>query len=236
MPLYLLPNVFNDEQKSHLLLPEGLSQVLESLDGLIAESERTGRRYLIKLLQGSPFARELPIFLLNEHSSRKDQEEIVKKITSEMTLGLITDAGMPGIADPGADLVHLARRSGEKRIFVIPGPSSLFLALVSSGLPGQNFSFRGYLPKEKEERINAIKRFEYESKRDNATQIFIETPYRNDALLADLLEVLSPRTELAVASQMTFADESVEVYTVGEWRKHQKIIGKVPTVFLFCAR
>lgn len=235
MPLYLLPNVFNDEQASNLLLPEGLSQILVSLDGLIAESERAGRRYLIKLLQGSPVARNMPIYLLNEHSSRREYDELAVSIIKGKTLGLISDAGMPAIADPGSELVRFLRKRGEKKIHVIPGPSSIFLALASSGLSGQHFSFRGYLPKEKKERVEAIKRFEKESKRDKATQIFIETPYRNKVMLQDLLEALEPATELAVASHMTFADEKVYMHTVGEWRTMSIDLEKAPTVFLFCA-
>lgn len=236
MPLYILPNVFSDEQKPQLLLPEGLSSVLLSLTGLIAESERTGRRYLVKLLGKEPQARELPIYLFNEHSSQEDIKVLAEKIISGESLGLLSDAGMPGIADPGSDLVHYLRRRGEKKIVIYPGPSSILLALVSSGLPGQKFSFHGYLPKEKEERFKKIRELERNSLRDGGTEIFIEAPYRNDALLKDFLEVLHGQTELATVSNITLQDEQVVVQKVDTWRRMPTTLEKKPTIFLFSAK
>jgi 16S rRNA (cytidine1402-2'-O)-methyltransferase len=232
MTLYVLPNVFSDEQEPHLLLPEGLSTILLSLTGLIAESERTGRRYLIKLLK-DPLARTLPIYLLNEHSSSQDRKNLAEKVLSGEVLGLISDAGTPCIADPGSELVHLLRKRGEKKIIVIPGPCSILLALISSGLPGQSFSFHGYLPKEKEERYRKIRLLEYQSEKENSTQIFIETPYRNEALLQDLLATLKSTTELALVSSITFPDENVRLHTVEQWKKSTPTVEKTPTIFLF---
>jgi 16S rRNA (cytidine1402-2'-O)-methyltransferase len=233
MPLFILPNVFSDEQEPHLLLPGGISSLLRSLTGLIAESERTGRRYLIKLLQQDPFARTLPIYLLNEHSTTSDMKNLAEMILGGGVFGLISDAGMPGIADPGSELIHLLRKKGEKKIVVIPGPCSILQALITSGLSGQKFAFHGYLPKEKEERCRKIQQLERESSREKSTQIFIEAPYRNQALFNDLVETLQSSTKLAVVSHITFPDEKVDVRSVETWKKLNFTIEKVPTVFLF---
>jgi 16S rRNA (cytidine1402-2'-O)-methyltransferase len=235
MPLYLLPNVFDDAQSPVGLLPEGLGSVLQMLQGLIAENERTGRRYLLKLLPQSLCARTMPIVLLNEHSSKADYEEIAKKVIQGETWGLISDAGMPGIADPGSHLVHLLRDRGITSIRVLPGPSSIFLALVSSGLDAQKFSFQGYVPPESEARRKVLKDLERESARTGMTQICIETPYRNSAFFADCLAVFGDTTHLCVACRLTFDDETVTTHTVKKWKQHPPAIRKEPTVFLFRA-
>ena len=235
MPLYLLPNVFDDAQGPVGLLPEGLRDILQTLQGLIAENERTGRRYLLKLLPQSPFARGLPIVLLNEHSSKADYEEIAHKVMQGETWGLISDAGMPGIADPGSHLVHLLRQKGVAAIRVVPGPSSILLALISSGLDGQKFSFQGYVPPESEARRKALKELERESARTKMTQICIETPYRNSAFFADCLAVFNDTTSLCVACHLTFDDETVQTQTVQAWKRQLPAIRKEPTVFLFRA-
>lgn len=235
MPLYLLPNVFDDSQSPDCLLPQGLDTILQTLHGLIAESERTGRRYLLKLLPKSPFARQLPIVLLNEHSTKVDYEEIAKKVLQNETWGLISDAGMPGIADPGSHLVHLLRMRGVDAIRVLPGPSSILLALISSGLEAQKFSFHGYVPQESEKRKGVLKELERESARTGMTQICIETPYRNGAFFADCCAVFKETTSLCVACRLTFADERVETHTMGEWKRLSPSIRKEPTVFVFRA-
>ena len=229
MTLYLLPNCFDDAQPPALLLPEGLPSLIQSLTGLVAESERTGRRYLLKILPGSPFARSLPIVCLNEHSSGADYEAVAQKITSGQTWGLISDAGMPGIADPGSPLVRLLRLKGTARIRVIPGPSSILLALIASGLDGQSFSFHGYLSRESSERRRKLLQLE----KDRTTHICIETPYRNAAFFADCLAVLNDRTELCVACRLTYDDESVQTRSIGEWKRSSAEIRKEPTVFVF---
>jgi 16S rRNA (cytidine1402-2'-O)-methyltransferase len=230
MTLYLLPNCFDDAQPPLLLLPEGLSGLILGLTGLIAENERTGRRYLIKLLSGSSFARSLPIFCLNEHSSDADYEALVQKIASGEIWGLISDAGMPGIADPGSRLVHRLRTKDLGRIRVIPGPSSILLALIASGLDGQRFSFHGYLSRESAERRRELIRMEKER---GVAHVCIETPYRNGVFFADCLAVLNDRTQLCVACRLTYEDESVQTHLVGTWKKLPSTIRKEPTVFVF---
>ena len=230
MTLYLLPNCFDDAQPPSLLLPEGLAALLESLTGLVAESERTGRRYLLKLLPGSAFARSLPIVCLNEHSSPADYDALAQRISVGGRWGLISDAGMPVVADPGSRLVRLLRKASV-RIQVLPGPSSILLALIASGLDGQRFSFQGYLSRESGERRRRLSALE----KEGVTQICIETPYRNAAFFADCLAVLNDRTELCVACRLTYEDEFVQTRSVGEWKRSAFEIRKEPTVFVFRA-
>ncbi len=232
MPLYLLPNVFDDAQSPDGLLPSGLDTILQKLNGLVAESERTGRRYLLKILPKSTFARELPIVLLNEHSTSAEYETIGSKIFHGETWGLISDSGMPGIADPGSRLVHQLRKKGVSAIRVLPGPSSILLALIASGLDGQKFSFQGYLPKEPDDRKRVLKEIERESARTGATQICIETPYRNAAFVNDCLTVLNETTQLCIACRLTYEDESVEVHSIQAWRRQPPTVLKEPTVFV----
>lgn len=229
MPLYLLPNVFDDEQSPHLLLPEGLKSLLSTLEGLIAESERTGRRYLMKLLEKAPLARQIPIYLLNEHSKKADYDELADLVSSGKTIGLISDAGMPGIADPGSGLVARLRERGNVQIKAIPGPSSVILALISSGLAATPFSFHGYLPKEQDVRKKVLKTIE----RAGGTHIFIEAPYRNRAFFDDCLATLSPTTKLCLAANMTKSDEWVMVHSIQTWKTlPQPWIHKIPVVFV----
>jgi 16S rRNA (cytidine1402-2'-O)-methyltransferase len=232
MTLYLLPNVFDDKQSPIGLLPEGLNTLLQSLQGLVAESERTGRRYLLKLLPQSTFARQLPIVLLNEHSPPSAYEEMATAIINGERWGLISDAGMPGIADPGSHLVHLLRKRGFSSIHALPGPSSIFLALILSGFDGQKFSFHGYLPQDSDGRRRALKELEREAVRTGATQICIETPYRNNAFFEDCCAVFQDTTCLCVACRLTFDDEHVETRTMKAWKKHPPAIRKEPTVFV----
>lgn len=227
MPLILLPNVFAEAQSSVLLLPEGLDGLVASLDGLIAESERAGRRYLARYGKKS-----LPLFLLNEHSAPNDYEELAEQICAGMALGLISDAGVPAVADPGSYLVHRLRARGYAQIQAIPGPCSIFLALMLSGFDGQNFSFHGYLPKEPDSRKAAIRSFESRG----GTHICIETPYRNNALLSDLVSVLRDTTEVCVAASLTCATQSVLSKSVKMWKREKHVLPKEPSVFLLYAK
>jgi 16S rRNA (cytidine1402-2'-O)-methyltransferase len=229
MTLFLLPNVFTDEQPTHLLLPEGLEGLVGTLDALIAESERTGRRYLMKILKKAPLAREMPIHLLSEHSKKSDYADLVELVASKNRVGLISDAGMPGIADPGSLLVHQLRHHGIHQIKAVPGPSSIILALLVSGLPSTPYSFHGYLPQEQTERKKMLKLLE----KTPETHIFIEVPYRNSFFFDDCLATLAPTTKLCLAANMTFENENVQVHSIQTWKRLPKPdIHKVPVVFL----
>jgi 16S rRNA (cytidine1402-2'-O)-methyltransferase len=152
-------------------------------------------------------------------------------IKQGLNIGVISEAGCPGIADPGASAVAFAHRKGIK-VMPISGPSSMFIALMGSGFNGQSFSFHGYLPIDKKSKIEAIKKLEAESIKENRTQIFMETPFRNDGLLEDLKQNLRPDTFLCIAKNLTGSDEFIQTKTVAEWRKIKIDLHKVPTVFL----
>ena len=227
--LHLLPNTFFDEQPIKFLLPEGLCEIIEKLDGLIAESEKNGRRFLLKIMPGSEHARRLPILLLNEHSDTKNIEEIAMKICDGGHFGLISDAGVPMVADPGSLLVDALRKKGYASIVALPGPSSILLALQLSGFSGQKFMFHGYLPRESFERIQALKNME---KVKGVTHICIETPYRNEQFLRDCKEALQPTTRLCIAASLTMEAQSVQVHEIRVWRRKEELLGKQPVVFL----
>lgn len=165
------------------------------------------------------------------HEIGADIAPLLQPLREGRPLGLLSEAGCPAIADPGAKLVEAAHREGF-RVVPLVGPSSIVLALMASGLEGQRFAFCGYLPREKAERENRIRELEQRSRRENETQIFIETPYRNDALLASLLETCAPETRLCVAIDLTLAEESVATKRISAWRRRQPAIGKRPAVFL----
>jgi len=231
MALYLLPNTFDDQQSPSLLLPEGLSSLLCELDGLIAESERTGRRYLIKLMQDREHARRMPIYLYHKGSSQKELTLFVEKIVGGEKLGLISDAGMPVLADPGNRLVRMLRKKGYEDIHAIPGPSSIFLALILSGFPAQSFHFHGYLPKEKKARRSVLQAIEKEAQ-NGSTQLWMETPYRNAVLFEECIRTFHPTTYLALASDLTLENHSVKVFSIAQWRTKTIVLPKHPTIFL----
>jgi 16S rRNA (cytidine1402-2'-O)-methyltransferase len=146
-------------------------------------------------------------------------------------MGLLSEAGCPAIADPGADIVGMAQKKGLKVVPLV-GPSSILLALMGSGFNGQRFAFEGYLPVEKDERLKAIKRLEQRSWSEDMTQVFIETPYRNNKLLEDLITSLRPLTRICVAFDLTGPEESIQVLSAAEWKKHQPELTKKPCIFL----
>jgi 16S rRNA (cytidine1402-2'-O)-methyltransferase len=169
---------------------------------------------------------------LNISTIDSDFSLAVKELREGQSIGLLSEAGCPAIADPGAALVEAAQLAGIRVVPMI-GPSSIVLALMASGLEGQRFAFCGYLPRETEDRKKKIRELEARSRRERETQIFIETPYRNEVLLNALLEVLSDKTRLCVATDLTTETESVMTKPVKEWKSNQKPLGKRPTVFLF---
>lgn len=211
------------------VLPEGVLKTACSLKCFVVEEVRTARRFLSAAgLKGH--IEELEFHTLNEHTSPVEVEALAS-LFDNGDVGLISEAGLPAVADPGAALVALCHRKG---IEVVPltGPSSLMLALMASGLNGQSFAFRGYLPAKADERKPAIKEIERESRRLDQSQIFIETPYRNDSLLQDLLQQLQPSTRLTVAADLTLPSAFIRTQTVAEWRKSPVTIGKRPCVFI----
>ena len=210
--------------------------VLDSLRGFrtfVVEEIRTARRYLSKAgLKGT--IGELEFHELNEHTEQSTVEGYLKLFDNGNDVALISEAGLPAVADPGAQLVALAHRHG---IEVVPavGPSSLMMSLMASGLNGQSFAFCGYIPAKTEERKSKLKLLEKISGQLKQTQIIIETPYRNDSLLKDILSTCSPSTRLCIAANITMPDAYIKTKTVSQWKKENLIIGKRPCVFLILA-
>ena len=228
--LYLIPSPLGDNEPAEVI-PAPVLELLKSISTYVVEEARTVRRYLSRAgLKGH--IEELRLVELNEHTTPAEVEAMLPLFDEGNNVGLISEAGLPAVADPGAALVALCHRHG---IEVVPqvGPSSLMLALMGSGLNGQSFAFRGYLPAKTDERRAAIREVEKLSGALHQTQIFIETPYRNDALLADLLANLSPQTRLCLAADLTLESQTIRTMSVAEWKKIGFSVGKRPCVFFF---
>ena len=226
--LYLIPSPLGDYEPAQVL-PAPVLETACALKCFVVEELRTARRFLSAAgLKGH--IEELEFHTLNEHTSQSEVEALAELFTRG-DVGLISEAGLPAVADPGAALVALCHRKG---IEVVPltGPSSLMLALMASGLNGQSFAFRGYLPAKTDERKTAIKDLERQSKSLNQSQIFIETPYRNDSLFQDLIVQLQPSTRLTVAADLTLPSAFIKTKTAAEWRKAPVPIVKRPCVFI----
>lgn len=214
-------------------LPAAAIGVVRELRDFVAENPKSARAFLSAL--GMPVAlRELNIARLDEHTREQDVPALLAPLRAGRSLGLLSEAGCPGVADPGAALVGLAHREGF-RVAPLVGPSSVLLALMASGLEGQRFAFCGYLPRERVQRARRIRELENRSRVERETEIFIETPYRNQALLAALLEVCRPDTRICIASDLTLTSESITLHGVAEWRQRTLELAGKPTVFLLQA-
>ncbi|MGN1234242.1 MAG: SAM-dependent methyltransferase [Candidatus Cryptobacteroides sp.] len=227
--LFLIPSPLGDNDPAEVI-PAGVLSMLPSITTYVVEAVRTARRYLSAAgLKGH--VQDLEFHELNEHTTPAEVEALMKLFDDGRDVGLITEAGLPAVADPGAQLVRLCHRHG---VEVVPmsGPSSLMLALMASGLNGQSFAFLGYLPAKTEERRQALRSIEKHSSTAKQTKIFIETPYRNDSLLADILSVCRADTEVCIAANITMPDAFIRTKTAGEWKKAVPTIGKRPCVFL----
>lgn len=232
--LLLLPNVLGDVKHHSLFLPPSVDKAVASLDGLIAESAAAGRRYLGRFETKKP-AMEIPIALFNEHTPDADLDFLLEPIRKGERWGLISDGGLPCIADPGAKLVNRANQSGII-VQAFSGPSSILLGLMLSGLPGQKFYFAGYLDKEPQNREAEIKELQRNSKVHKATQIFIEAPYRNKHLLESLLNILSDTTHLCVAWDLTLPTQGMVSQSIQRWKKSPlPNLEKKAAIFLFHA-
>ena len=206
-------------------LPAPALDTIRTLRDFVVENAKSARAFLGAL--GMP-VRELSIIAIEE------QRDLLAPLREGRSLGLLSEAGCPAIADPGATLVDAAQREGF-RIVPLIGPSAITLALMASGLEGQRFAFCGYLPRDGAERAKRIRELEARSRRERETAIFIETPYRNDTLFAALLETCAPATRLCVAADLTLPTESVRTRTVADWQRLRGAIGKRPAVFLLLA-
>jgi len=225
--LYLIPVALGSANSSGFL-PGVTLDVVRKLRTFIVEDAKSARRFL----KGAGYAhplRETRFETLNEHSRLQDVEVLLSPLLAGEDCGLMSDAGCPGVADPGETLVRRAQDAGV-RVVPLVGPCSILLALMGSGMSGQRFSFHGYLPIEGAERARAIRRLEVQS--ENATQIFIETPYRSMTLFEALLEECRDDTRVCVAADLTLGSEFVQTHSIAEWRKRRPSLERRPVVFL----
>ena len=228
--LYLIPTTMGAANPMQVL-PIQVKEIMENLDTFIAENEKTARRH-IKQLVPEKQQSILKFFHLNKFTEVSEIPSFLNDCKEGKNIGLLSEAGCPGVADPGAETVKIAHNEG---IQVIPlvGPSSILLAMMGSGMNGQRFTFNGYLPIEKKERKKEIKDLERHSFEKQEAQIFIETPYRNNKLLEDFLQLLHPNTRLCVACDLTLPSEYIVTKPVSEWSKTKTDLHKRPAIFIF---
>jgi 16S rRNA (cytidine1402-2'-O)-methyltransferase len=234
--LYLFPNLLDENGSVEAFLPASVATAVSTIDGIIAESEKGARKFLRRFSFPEPKTfRDIPIQLLNEHTQVKQLDELLSPIVKGETWGLVSDCGLPCLADPGSNLVYKARQRGIT-IETFAGPSSVIYALMLSGLGAQHFTFHGYLAKDEAKRSAQLKTIETRSREDQSTHLCIEAPYRNQKLLTYLLQNLKPETTLCVATDLTLPTQWVMTQTVGSWRKQTlPEIDQRPTVFVFRA-
>ena len=227
--LYLIPTTLGDNEPLEVM-PLSVKKVIEQVDCFIVENEKSARRF-IKKIAPKKAQPTLQIMMLDKYADEIETRTYLDVCKEGISVGLLSEAGVPAVADPGATIVKLAH---EKGIQVVPlvGPSSILMAMMSSGMNGQSFAFNGYLPIDKVDRRKAIKNLERLSKEKNQSQIFIETPYRNEKLLADLKAVLTPTTNLCIAADITLATEFIKTKEVKDWKYEKPDLHKRPAIFI----
>ncbi len=231
--LYLVPNFLGDPQTSPLLIPDEQLTIIRGLTEFIVENEKNARACL-KGLQITTPQNQLTIHVLDKHNPVHGIPTYLKSAESGGNIGLLSDAGVPCVADPGAEVVKIAHKKG---ITIVPfvGPSSILLAIMASGFNGQSFTFHGYLPIDAPNRAKKLKQLEKDSRERKQTQVFIETPYRNNPMLGDILKQCLPSTLLCVACNLTLPDESITSQSIEQWQKNTPDLHKKPAVFVLFA-
>ena len=227
--LYILPNTLGGESISDII-PNDVVEKAISLRHFVVENIKSARRVLRKMDREFPIDESMFVEM-NKRSTEQDTMKSLQWLIAGNNVGVISDAGCACVADPGAEIVSLAH---SQKIAVIPfvGPSSILLALMGSGFSGQNFSFHGYLPKDRKERIITLKTYEFDSRKKGYTQIFMDTPYRNMNVLEDLLNELADHTQLCIASNITLHNQRIRTMSVEDWRENAYDLSKSPCVFL----
>lgn len=227
--LYLLPVTLGDTSIEKVI-PAYNREIISSIRHFIVEDVRSARRFLKKVDKDIEIE-ELSFYPLNKHTSPEEVADYLQPLLQGHAMGVISEAGCPAIADPGADVVAIAQR---KNLKVIPlvGPSSIILSVMGSGFNGQSFAFHGYLPIEQAERTKRIKELEQRVYAECQTQLFIETPYRNQRMLEDILKICKPQTKLCIAANITCEREFIKTKSIAEWRKHLPDLSKKPCIFL----
>ncbi|APA62867.1 SAM-dependent methyltransferase [Maribacter sp. 1_2014MBL_MicDiv] len=230
--VYLIPSTLGDMPPLEVL-PISIKQTIERLDHYVVENEKTARHFIKKI---SPRKSQpgLKLFVLNKFTEPEEIPTFLNPCLQGNDVGILSEAGCPGIADPGAAVVKIAH---SKNIQVIPlvGPSSILLALMASGMNGQNFAFNGYLPIDSSDRKKYIKNLERRSKEENQSQVFIETPYRNNKMLEELIKTLAPSTNICVAVDITLPTEYIKTKTAINWKKENVDLHKRPAIFIIQA-
>ena len=227
--LYLIPTTLGESDPTDVL-PQKVKRIIELLDHYIVENEKTARKS-IKIVDPEKQQSELKLSLLNKHTDASEHAAMLEPCLRGISVGLLSEAGCPGVADPGAAIVEIAHQKG---IQVVPlvGPSSILLAIMGSGMNGQSFAFNGYLPIDKAEKKTAIKNLEKLSFDKDQSQLFIETPYRNNKIFEDLLSMLQPSTHLCVACDITLPTEYIKTYKVSDWKKQKIDLHNRPAIFI----
>jgi len=227
--LYLIPTTLGNNEPLEVL-PISVKKIIEQVDHFIVENEKSARRFIKKISPRKSQA-SLHIYVLDKFTDELESFNYLDACSKGFSIGLMSEAGVPAIADPGASIVYLAHK---KNIKVVPlvGPSSITMAMMSSGLNGQNFAFNGYLPIDKAERKKSIKQLEKLSSDKDQSQLFIETPYRNEKMMTDLLQTLSPNTQLCVAVDITLSTEFIKTQSVQDWKKEKVELHKRPAIFI----
>ncbi|MDR1199192.1 MAG: SAM-dependent methyltransferase [Prevotellaceae bacterium] len=226
--IYIIPSPLGDLRVD--VIPQKTIDTIRSIRYFIVEDIRTARRYLSKIKM--PVKIDELIFLeLNEHTKSGEILELLAPVFQGNDTGVISDAGVPCVADPGAAVIDYAHKNSV-RIVPLVGPSSILLALMAAGMNGQNFAFAGYLPVKEQQRCQRIQFLEKRSKHENQAQIFIETPYRNMQLFKSFVSICNPLTKLCIAANITLADEFIKTATVEEWKKSALDLNKKPCIFI----
>ena len=227
--LYLIPVLLGDTSTDRVL-PAYNHQVILGIRHFIVEDVRSARRFL-KLVDKDINIDELQFYPLNKHTSPQDISGYLKPLEEGNPMGVISEAGCPAVADPGADVVAIAQR---KNLPVVPliGPSSIILSVMASGFNGQSFAFNGYLPIEPSERGKKLKALEQRAATEHQTQIFIETPYRNNKMVEDILKSCRPQTRLCIAANITCENEYIKTKSLKEWKGNVPDLSKIPCIFL----
>lgn len=227
--LYLLPVTLGDTAIEKVL-PSYNKEIILGIKHFIVEDVRSARRFLKKVDSGINID-ELTFYPLNKHTSPEDISGYLKPLAEGQAMGVISEAGCPAVADPGADVVAIAQRRNMKVVPLV-GPSSIILSVMGSGFNGQSFAFHGYLPIEPSERMKRIKELEQRIYTENQTQLFIETPYRNNKMMEDILKACRPQTELCIAANITCEGEYIHTKTIKEWKGKLPDLAKIPCIFL----
>ena len=228
--LYLIPTTLGETENPFDVLPQTIKRSIELIDYYIVENEKTARKF-IKSVHPEKVQATLNLSALNKHTQKSEHADMIQACLEGKNVGLMSEAGCPGVADPGAVIVKLAH---EKGIQVVPlvGPSSILLAVMASGMNGQSFAFNGYIPIEATEKRATLRNLEKLSMDKNQSQIFIETPYRNNKMLEDILNALSPETHLCIAADITLPQEYIKTMRVVNWKKTKVDLHNRPTIFI----